>query len=395
MPSAPDPSARPRPLVLLHGLGQSPIAWQDFVSAYGAGRPMTAPWMKGLKPKDPVGFDLGAAAAGVADELELQGVRQADFVGVSVGASVALRLAVERPELVGHLVLGGALVRPSRGALRMQRLAMRLVPEGKLVDAGVSRPRMLAVLDALKGFDGTESLRTITAPVLLVAGSKDKAGIAAAQELSKQLPTARLQVIDGAGPLVNTESARELADLTHAFLDEPTVTQRPTPASTPTTLVRRRGAGRGAARGLGSRLGTTAATSSAASSSRGRRHPLGPVRGARAVVRVPVLGVDEGVVLGTLRSGLAVLPPVGRSSCRGRRRQHGADVVRSLAADRRGPRCSDGFDVTDPAGPRGHARRHRADAGRRPVRVPQPVLLTIFGLGSHSSPGQPAVLDPP
>jgi len=103
----------------------------------------------------------------------------------------------------------------------MQRLAMRLVPEGKLVDAGVSRPRMLAVLDALKGFDGTESLRTITAPVLLVAGSKDKAGIAAAQELSKQPSTARLQVIDGAGPLVNTESARELADLTRAFLDEP------------------------------------------------------------------------------------------------------------------------------------------------------------------------------
>ncbi|HET9632051.1 MAG TPA: alpha/beta hydrolase [Terrabacter sp.] len=220
MPSAPDPDARPRPLVLLHGLGQSPIAWQDFVSAYGAGRPMSAPWMRGLKPKDPVGFDLGAAASGVADELELQGVRQADFVGVSVGASVALRLAVERPELVGRLVLGGALVRPSKGALRMQRLAMRLVPEGKLVDAGVSRPRMLAVLDALKGFDGTESLRTVTAPVLVVAGSRDKAGLAAAQQLSAQLPAARLQVIDGAGPLLNTESARELADLTHAFLDE-------------------------------------------------------------------------------------------------------------------------------------------------------------------------------
>lgn len=221
MPSAEDPSARPRPLVLLHGLGQSPIAWQDFVSAFGAGRPMSAPWMRGLKPKDPVGFDLAAAAVGVADELELQGVKQADFVGVSVGASVALRLAVERPELVARLVLGGALVRPSKGALRIQRLAMRLVPESKLVDAGVSRPRMLAVLDALKGFDGTESLRQVTAPTLVVAGSKDKAGVVAAQQLSQQLPTARVHVVDGAGPLLNTESARELADLTHAFLDEP------------------------------------------------------------------------------------------------------------------------------------------------------------------------------
>ena len=220
MPSAPDPSDRPRPLVLLHGLGQSPIAWQDFVSAYGAGRPMTAPWMKGLKPKDPVGFDLGAAASGVADELELQGVRQADFVGVSVGASVALRLAVERPELVGRLVLGSPLVRPSKGALRMQRLALRLVPESKLVDAGVSRPRMLAVLDALQGFDGTESLRQVTAPVLLVAGGRDKAGIAAAQQLAGLLPHSELAVVERAGSVLNTDAPRELADLATRFLDE-------------------------------------------------------------------------------------------------------------------------------------------------------------------------------
>jgi pimeloyl-ACP methyl ester carboxylesterase len=206
--------------VLLHGLGQSPIVWQDVVSALGAGRPMTAPWLRGLKPKDPVGFDLGAAAGGVADDLELQGVRQADFLAVSVGASVALRLAVERPDLVGRLVLGSPLVRPSKGALRMQRLALRLVPESKLVDAGVSRPRMLAVLDALKGFDGTQSLRQVTAPTLLVAGGRDKAGIAAAQQLAGLLSESELAVVEGAGSVLNTEAPRELADLAMRFLDE-------------------------------------------------------------------------------------------------------------------------------------------------------------------------------
>ena len=211
----------PRPLVLLHGLGQSPIAWQDFVTAFGPGRSMNAPWMRGLKPGDPVGFDLAAAAHGVADDLELQGVRQADFLGVSIGASVALRLAVERPELVGRLVVGGALVRPSNGAIRLQKLAMRVVPESKLVDAGVSRPRMLAVLDALKGFDGRESLRQVSVPALVVAGSKDKAGVVAAKALAAELPDARLEVVAGAGALLNTDSARELAALSHAFLDDP------------------------------------------------------------------------------------------------------------------------------------------------------------------------------
>lgn len=210
-----------RPLVLLHGLGQSPIAWQDFVTGFGAGRSMNAPWMRGLKPGDPVGFDLAAAAHGVANDLELQGIRRADFLGVSIGASVALRLAVERPELVGRLVVGGALVRPSNGAIRLQKLAMRVVPESKLVDAGVSRPRMLAVLDALKGFDGRESLRQVTVPALVVAGSKDKAGVVAAKALAAELPDSRLEVIVGAGALLNTDSASALAALTHAFLDDP------------------------------------------------------------------------------------------------------------------------------------------------------------------------------
>ncbi|MCU1537636.1 MAG: hydrolase or acyltransferase of alpha/beta superfamily, partial [Humibacillus sp.] len=82
-------------------------------------------------------------------------------------------------------------------------------------------PRMLAVLDALKGFDGADALRQVRAPVLVVAGSKDKPGLAASQQLVRLLPVARLEVIDGAGPLLNTESARELADLTAAFLSEP------------------------------------------------------------------------------------------------------------------------------------------------------------------------------
>lgn len=210
---------RPRPLVLLHGLGQSPIAWQEVVSAIGAGRPMHAPWMRGLKPGDPLGFDLGAAAAGVAQELELQGIRRADVLGVSVGGSVALRLAAERPELVGRLVLGGAFVRPPRAALRMQRLALRLVPESRLLRAGVSRKRMLTVIDALGTFDGTETMRTVTAPTLVVVGSKDRLGRVGADQLARGIPGARLEVVDGAGSLLNSDAPEELARLTADFLE--------------------------------------------------------------------------------------------------------------------------------------------------------------------------------
>jgi pimeloyl-ACP methyl ester carboxylesterase len=210
----------PRPLVLLHGLGQSPIVWQDFVSALGAGRPMRAPWMVGLRPKDPIGFDLGAAAAGLADELDLQGIRRADFLGVSVGGSVAMHLAVERPDLVGRLVLSGPVVRPSAGALRMQKLALRLLPESKLLDQGVSRPRMLAVFDALRTFDGLDLIGRIAARTLVVVGSRDRVGVVAARQVIGAIPGARLETVEGGGSLLNVDRPRELAELTTIFLEE-------------------------------------------------------------------------------------------------------------------------------------------------------------------------------
>jgi pimeloyl-ACP methyl ester carboxylesterase len=221
MPLTPGAQPRPRPLVLLHGIGQSPIAWQEFVSAFGAGRAMHAPWMRGLKPSDAVGFDLDAAALDVANQLELQGMRQVDLLGVSVGGNVALRLAVERPELVGNLVLAGALVRPTKTQLRMQKLALRIIPEGKLVDAGVSRPRMLAVFDALRTLDETKRLAQVQAPALVVAGSGDRLGRAAAEVLARGLPNARFESIPGGGSMLNDSSPKELAALAHAFLDEP------------------------------------------------------------------------------------------------------------------------------------------------------------------------------
>ncbi|MDN5797665.1 MAG: alpha/beta hydrolase [Intrasporangium sp.] len=222
MPPTSDPQPRPRPLVLLHGIGQSPIAWQEFVSAFGAGRVMHAPWMRGLRPSDAVGFDLDAAAVDVANQLELQGMKQVDLLGVSVGGNVALRLAVERPELARRLVLAGALVRPTKAQLRMQKLALRIVPEGRLVDAGVSRARMLAVFDALRTLDATSSLAQVQAPALVVAGSGDRLGRAAAEVLARGLPNARLELVARGSSMLNDSSPKELAALAHAFLDPTT-----------------------------------------------------------------------------------------------------------------------------------------------------------------------------
>ena len=171
MPSAHAASAVPARSCCCTDSVSRPSPGRTSSPALGAGRPMTAPWMRGLKPKDPVGFDL--ARSGRRRRRRARAARHtAGRLPRRVRRAPAWRCGSRSsgPTSSGGSCWAARSCGRRRRALRMQRLAMRLVPESKLVDAGVSRPRMLAVLDALKGFDGTESLRQVTVPVLLVVG---------------------------------------------------------------------------------------------------------------------------------------------------------------------------------------------------------------------------------
>jgi pimeloyl-ACP methyl ester carboxylesterase len=98
------------PLVLVHGLGGAAANWTELVRAlrgrfrvlvpdlpgHGSSTPLT-----GAKTLDPFADRLARLA-------EHEGMERAAYVGHSLGALVALRLAVARPERVGALVLAGA-----------------------------------------------------------------------------------------------------------------------------------------------------------------------------------------------------------------------------------------------------------------------------------------------
>jgi 3-oxoadipate enol-lactonase len=210
----------PRPLVLLHGLGQSPIAWQDVVTDIGAGRPLLAPWMVGLKPSDAGAFDVSTAAYALADQLELEGVTLANVCGSSVGALVALRMALDTPERVGALILVEGLVRPSRVAMALQAATMRMIPRAKYVEAGASKERMLSVLEAIRRVDLAGDLPRVSVPTLVVCGALDKANLPASRVLAERIPGARLELIDGAGAGIVTGQPKALAELVTAFLAE-------------------------------------------------------------------------------------------------------------------------------------------------------------------------------
>ncbi len=96
-----------RPVLLLHGYGESLIAWQgvfDRLTPIADVIAIDLPGF-GLSSKPPTGYQTEALAADVIRAMDALGIRRAVVVGHSLGGAVAAAMAVTSPERVSALVL--------------------------------------------------------------------------------------------------------------------------------------------------------------------------------------------------------------------------------------------------------------------------------------------------
>lgn len=208
----------PRVLVFLHTVGQNPLAWQDQVTALPAGMKAVAPWLRGLRPGREEHFDLDAAADDVLGQLNRFGVDSVAVCGVGLGAAVAARAALRSPDAVSHLVVVAGGVRPPKVLGRLQRAFARQVPEQHFAGSALSREKFAEVVDALTHADSSKAMAGITASTLVVLGADDRLNAEAARAMAAAVPGARLQVVPGAGPLVNLDQPKLFNDLLYGFL---------------------------------------------------------------------------------------------------------------------------------------------------------------------------------
>jgi pimeloyl-ACP methyl ester carboxylesterase len=167
--------------------------------------------------------------------LKEQGAERAVVGGLSMGAAVALALARAHPASVRALVL--ASFPPGRGggagashhaqgfadAIEREGLeaaGARFVwgPDSGLDERGAALVRQGFLEHTRHGLAGTlrgfladlppveeiaEELASVAIPTLVVAGALDAPSLAACRALAAALPDARLEVIPGAGHVVN------------------------------------------------------------------------------------------------------------------------------------------------------------------------------------------------
>ena len=192
------------PVVCVHGLGGSSNTWTPMMPALTRHRVLRIDLPgSGLSSRAEGVLSIERFVTAAAQACERLGVRQADWLGHSLGTIVCQHVAVTHPALVRSLALFGPLMAPpdpARKGLRDRAEKARSGPQGmhaiaqQLVQASLSadtRQRdalaVAFVRDNLMRCDGEGYARTcealaeaqpaaverIQAPVLLVTGDED------------------------------------------------------------------------------------------------------------------------------------------------------------------------------------------------------------------------------
>jgi len=203
-------------LVLLPGVGSGPEAWGPQVEALGAEREVLTPELR-LDGE----FTIEREAARLWQELPGEPLA---LCGLSLGALVAVQMALGSPHRVGRLALCAGFARlPARGRFLMAVVgtAAAVSPSrlrGEL--GGLDRRGVRAVFRAGRRFDVSDDLQRLTMPALVLVGARDRANVPLSAALAAALPDSRLTVVPDAGHEANVDAPAAFTAALRAFLGE-------------------------------------------------------------------------------------------------------------------------------------------------------------------------------
>ena len=242
-------SGKGPPVVLGHGLGGSARNFRPQAEALEPSYELVRFDARGhARSPAPAEARAYRPEAFVSDVAALVGSSAPAIVGgLSMGAGVALRCALERPEIVRALLLfapprGGeeqaSWAREFARAIDEQGLEAagaefvwgarsRFDPKGaRLIRQGFLEHEPHAIAHVLRELIAAQPsvsaleprLKKLELPTLVVVGTRDTASLETAEQLSQAIPGARLERIAGAGHVVNLAAPDEFNRRLVAFL---------------------------------------------------------------------------------------------------------------------------------------------------------------------------------
>jgi 3-oxoadipate enol-lactonase len=239
------------PLVLFHSLLSDRASFDRVVPKLSEAFRVIVPELPGFGQSAPVSGGLAAVADRMAEAVkDAANGANALVLGNGYGGFVALRMAIDYPEVAAKLVLadcGAAFSEPGRQAFRNMAAACRAKGLSAITDVAMRRlfaadfqqqnpdlmrDRREAFLrtdagvfqeacEALAGLDLRPELSQVKVPVLVLVGEHDEATPPPmSYELTAGLPNARIRVLPGCAHVPQLQSPERFLNAIEGFLKE-------------------------------------------------------------------------------------------------------------------------------------------------------------------------------
>ncbi|HET8820989.1 MAG TPA: alpha/beta hydrolase [Thermoleophilaceae bacterium] len=229
------------PVLLLHGATDSWRAFEPVLRFLPDDIHAIAVTQRGHgdAPKPETGYAIDDLAADVVPLLDRLGLGQVVLVGHSLGSLVASRVAIDNPERLAGLILGGAFGHPLSANPALEGVEAftaledpiprevpyefqsstltRPLPDGMLdgfVDESMKVPAHVwrGIFENVPRVDLSDELGAITASTLVIQGSEDVyVAPSDSDMLLDAIPDARLIVYQGAGHAFHWEEPERFA----------------------------------------------------------------------------------------------------------------------------------------------------------------------------------------
>jgi pimeloyl-ACP methyl ester carboxylesterase len=239
-------------LVLLHGAGGSLTTWKRQVAVLRGHLNVLAIDLPGhggsaTMARTPHVYTFDSVADMIWSVIDAVGIQKVHLAGVSLGTVIAMKMEQRRPQDVGSLINGGAILRLSKKIKFLAAISLRLAkvigyPAFYRINARIMLPRKnhrlsrlvfireSAVLTDVEFRKWTAMYSTLdrtlrqlfreqsTTPHLVVMGEEDHFFLGPAKEYAMAHPNVELQVFARCGHVVSIEKARQFNEACLAFL---------------------------------------------------------------------------------------------------------------------------------------------------------------------------------
>jgi pimeloyl-ACP methyl ester carboxylesterase len=239
------------PVLLVHGLGSSTRDWEYQIPELAAHYRVIALDIRGHgrsdKPRER--YSIAAFAEDVRALIEQLGLDRVHLVGISMGGMIGFQLGVDHPELLKSLCIvnSGPEVKAKNpfeyleiakrwGLSRLFSLETIAKALGNLLFPKPEQAELrrkieerwpqndkrayLASLDAIIGWGVRERLARITCPTLVITADHDYTPIAQKEAYVKEMPDARLLVIEDSRHATPLDQPQRFNSSLLAFLEE-------------------------------------------------------------------------------------------------------------------------------------------------------------------------------